>query len=101
MLFRSIPLMDSGVQFGLMTDHPVVLAHHLRDSLKYFLIQEMSPEKAISLITFENARILNLEDRLGTIETGKDASLIVWNQDPFHLGAFPILVMAEGNIIRN
>ncbi|MBT3176609.1 MAG: amidohydrolase family protein [Desulfobacula sp.] len=96
-----IPLMDSGVQFGLMTDHPVVLAHHLRDSLKYFLIQEMSPEKAISLITFENARILNLEDRLGTIETGKDASLIVWNQDPFHLGAFPILVMAEGNIIRN
>lgn len=95
------PLMESGVQFGLMTDHPVVLAHHLRDSLKYFLIQGMSPEKAISLISFENARLLNLDDCLGTIESGKIASLIVWNRDPFHLGAFPSLVMAEGEIVRN
>lgn len=94
------PLMKSGVQFGLMTDHPVVLAHHLRDSLKYFLIQGMPPEKAISLITYENARILHLDDSLGTIEPGKTASLVVWNRDPFHLGAFPSMVMAEGRVIR-
>jgi imidazolonepropionase-like amidohydrolase len=95
------PLMKSGVQFGLMTDHPVVLAHHLRDSLKYFLIQGMPSERAISLISFENARILNLDDRLGTLEVGKDASLIVWDSDPFHLGAYPTMVMAEGKVIRS
>lgn len=94
------PLMRSGVQFGLMTDHPVVMAHHLRDSLKYFLIQGMPPEKAIGLITYENARILNIEDCLGTIEAGKTASLIVWERDPFHLGAFPAMVMAEGRVVR-
>lgn len=96
-----VPLMESGVQFGLMTDHPVVLAHHLRDSLKYFLIQGMTPEKAISLISFENARLLNLDNCLGTIEAGKLASLIVWNRDPFHLGAFPTMVVAEGQAVRN
>jgi len=94
-------LMQSTADFGLMTDHPVILAHHLRDSLKYFLIQGMSSADAISLITHKNAAILGVDDCLGAIEVGKLASLIVWDKDVFHLGAFPLLVMAEGNIIRD
>lgn len=94
-------LMKSHAVFGLMTDHPIVLAHHLRDSLKYFLIHGMAPEDAISLITHKNATLLGIDDCLGTLESGKLASLIVWDKDPFHLGAFPLLVMAEGCIIRD
>ncbi len=93
-------LMASRAQFGLMTDHPVILAHHLRDSLKYFLINGMAPETAIGLVTRENARILNLHDQLGTIKPGMLASMIIWNKDPFHLSAFPRIVMAEGQIVR-
>ncbi len=93
-------LIDSQVEFGLMTDHPVILSHHLRDSLKYFLIQGMSETDAISLITYRNARILGIDDILGTVEKGKLASLIVWNKDPLHLGAMPKAVIAEGKLIR-
>jgi imidazolonepropionase-like amidohydrolase len=94
-------LMQSKADFGLMTDHPVILAHHLRDSLKYFLIHGMVREDAVSLITRKNAAILGVDDCLGTIEPGKFASMIVWDKDVFHLGAFPLLVMAEGRIIRD
>ena len=94
-------LMDSDAVYGLMTDHPVILSHHLRTSLFYFLIQGMAPVDALALITSRNARILGISDRLGTIEEGKDASLILWDQDPFHLGAHPLMVMAEGRIIRD
>lgn len=93
-------LLQSDANFGLMTDHPVILAHQLRESLKFFLIQGMSETEAISLITFRNARILGIEDRLGTLEKGKLASLIVWDRDPFYIGAFPLAVIAEGDIIR-
>ncbi|MFW5808381.1 MAG: amidohydrolase family protein [Spirochaetota bacterium] len=93
-------LMESGVQFGLMTDHPVILTHHLRDSLKYFLIQGMSEADAISLITYQNAKILGLDDVLGSVEPGRLASLIVWDRDPFHLGAMPKRVIAEGRVVR-
>lgn len=93
-------LMKSKATFGLMTDHPVIHAAHLRSSLKYFLIQGMTEEEAISLVTLKNARILGLEEDLGTIEKGKLASLVVWNKDPFHLGAFPTLVMGEGKIVN-
>lgn len=93
-------LLKSKADFGLMTDHPVVWAPHLRESLKFFLIQGMSKEEAISLITYKNAKILEIDDILGTVETGKLASLIVWDHDPFDLTAFPILVLGEGRILR-
>lgn len=94
-------LMASRAQFGLMTDHPVTIAHTLRDALKYFLIQGMAPETALGLITLKNAEILGLADRLGSIAPGKLASLVVWDRDPLHLAAFPILVMAEGVVLRD
>jgi imidazolonepropionase-like amidohydrolase len=96
-----VSLMASRAQFGLMTDHPVTLAHHLRDSLKYFLIYGISPEAAIGLVTRENAKILGVGHLLGSIEPGKTASLIIWDKDVFHLGAFPKGVMAEGRMVRD
>jgi imidazolonepropionase-like amidohydrolase len=92
--------MDSDVTFGLMTDHPVILSAALRDSLKYFLIAGMSEVDAINLITRKNAEILGIDDSLGTVEEGKLASLVVWNQNPLTLGAFPEAVFAEGKQVR-
>ncbi len=93
-------LMRSRAFFGLMTDHPVIWTPCLRDSLKFFLIHGMKPEEAISLITWKNARILGIDDELGTIEEGKTASLVVWNKDPLDLSAFPVAVIAEGRPVR-
>ena len=93
-------LMNSKAFFGLMTDHPVIHTFSLRDSLKFFLIQGMNKEDAISLITYKNAKILGIDDILGTIEKGKLASLVVWNNDPLALNAFPVMVMGEGKILR-
>ncbi len=94
-------LMKSDAFYGLMTDHPVIWTPFLRDSLKFFLIQGMSPADAISLITLRNARILGLDPSLGSVEKGKTASIVVWNRDPLSLAAFPSMVMAEGEVIRS
>ncbi|TYB30697.1 MAG: amidohydrolase family protein [Candidatus Mcinerneyibacterium aminivorans] len=93
-------LMNSKANFGLMTDHPVIHSYTLRDSLKFFLIQGMSEEDAISLITYKNARILGIDDRLGTVEPEKLASIVVWDKNPLTLGAYPKAVFAEGKLIR-
>ncbi len=62
--------MESSADYGLMSDHPVIHVTCFRDSLKYFLIHGMSDEEAISLITYKNARILGIDDKLGSIEKG-------------------------------
>jgi imidazolonepropionase-like amidohydrolase len=93
-------LMKSKAFYGLMTDHPVIHTYNLRESLKYFLIQGMKEEDAISLITYKNAKILGIDNILGTIAEEKFASLIVWNKHPFNLAAFPTAVIGEGKILR-
>lgn len=93
-------LIESPAFYGLMTDHPVTKASSLRDALKFFMIQGMKEEDAISIITNNNAVILGISDILGRVENNKIASLIVWDQNPFYLGAFPLLVMGEGKILR-
>jgi len=93
-------LYRSKATYGLMTDHPVVWAPHLRDSLKFFMIHGMSDTEAINLITRKNAEVLNIDNILGTVETGKMASLIVWDKEPLHLASYPTMVMGEGKVLR-
>ncbi|WP_300670703.1 amidohydrolase family protein [Desulfoluna sp.] len=93
-------LMASDAVYTIMSDHPVTLASTLREGLKYFLIQGMSEAEAIGIITGKSATILGIDDQLGSIEPGKLASLVVWDQTPFHLGAFPKAVFAEGERVR-
>ncbi len=93
-------LIQSKVKFSLMTDHPVVLARNLMLGLRYFLMYGLDEEKALAVITRNAAEILGVDDLLGIVEPGKLASLIVWDRNPFYLGAKPRLVIGEGKILH-
>ncbi len=88
-------LLDSGVKFGLMTDHPVIMQNMLFYTLRWFLRFGVKKEEAITYITSKNAEILGLHN-LGSIQTGKLASFILWNGDPFDLHSYPVGVVKEG-----
>jgi imidazolonepropionase-like amidohydrolase len=92
-------LLESGVEFGLMTDHPVTLARQLLLQTRWFIRAGLSRQQAIELISCRNARLLGIDDRLGTLEKGKWASFICWNGDPFDLASYPVAVYGEGQLL--
>jgi imidazolonepropionase-like amidohydrolase len=92
-------LLESGVEFGLMTDHPVTLARQLLLQTRWFLRAGLSKQQAIELISRRNSQILGLDDRLGTLEKGKWASFVCWNGDPFDLASYPVAVYGEGKLL--
>jgi imidazolonepropionase-like amidohydrolase len=92
-------LLASGVEFGLMTDHPVTLARQLFLQTRWFVRAGMSKQQAVELVTRQNAAILELEKKLGTLEKGKWASFICWNGDPFDLANYPVAVYGEGELL--
>jgi imidazolonepropionase-like amidohydrolase len=89
-------LIDSKVLFGLMSDHPVSPAHQLLYHTRWFLREGFSPQQAIEIITRKNAEILEIDNRLGTLEEGKWASFTCWNGDPFVLSHYPVSAFGEG-----
>ena len=56
-------------------------------------------QAALAAMTLEPAQVLGLAERLGSIEKGKDANLILWNGDPFEPETQIQAVMLEGYIV--
>ncbi len=98
--WRNIKMMiESGVTFGLMSDHPVTPSRQLLLQTRWFLRAGLTKQQAIELLTRTNAKILGVDDRLGTLQRGKWASMAGWNGDPFELASFPIMVVGEGKVL--
>ena len=92
-------LLDSKVDFGLMTDHPVVLQTSFLYQLRLFTRLGLNKEQAIRIITYQNAKILGIDTILGTLEKRKWASFICWNGDPFDMTKYPVAVYGEGKLL--
>ncbi|WP_345990356.1 amidohydrolase family protein [Sulfurimonas sp. HSL1-2] len=93
-------LVGAKVPMAVMSDHPVIHAHTLRDASQYFMIAGLDATDAINLLTRENARAIDMDAELGTIEPGKWASLLLWDREPMMLGAIPRVVIGEGRVLR-
>ena len=94
-------LLTSGVQCGLMSDHPVTLARQLFLQTRWFIRAGMSKQAAVELVSHQNARILGIDDRLGTLQRGKWASFICWSGEPFDLASYPKAVYGEGELLHS
>jgi imidazolonepropionase-like amidohydrolase len=53
-------------------------------------------DDALRAITLEPAQAFGVADRVGSLERGKDATLVVWNGDPFELSTRPTHVFVRG-----
>lgn len=47
----------------------------------------MSEEEAWKMVTLNPAKLLHLDDRMGTVAPGKDADLVVWSDNPLSIYA--------------
>ncbi|HEX3912945.1 MAG TPA: amidohydrolase [Steroidobacteraceae bacterium] len=54
------------------------------------------PERAIRWLTANPAKSLGLEDRIGTLEPGKGADVVIWNRNPFSVYALAEQVFIDG-----
>ena len=54
------------------------------------------PERAIRWLTLNPAKSLGLEDRIGTLEPGKGADVVIWNANPFSVYALAEQVFIDG-----
>jgi imidazolonepropionase-like amidohydrolase len=76
-------MVERGLTVAIMTDSPFNPIHNLRD-LVIFAIREGLPEdRALETVTINGAKILGVEDRVGSLELGKDADFILFAGDPW------------------
>ena len=73
----------AGVPFCIITDAPVVLQEYLTTSVAVSLHAGLDPFKGLQSITINAAKHIGLEDRIGSLEVGKDADIVLCKGDVF------------------
>jgi imidazolonepropionase-like amidohydrolase len=58
----------------------------------------MSEEEALKMVTLNPAKLLHLDDRMGSIKEGKDADLVLWTENPLSVYAQVRFTIIDGII---
>jgi imidazolonepropionase-like amidohydrolase len=58
----------------------------------------MSEEDAFKMVTLNPAKALHVDDRVGSIKTGKDADLVLWSDNPLSIYAQALYTIVDGTV---
>ncbi len=62
--------------------------------------QGMDEEEALRAITMAPAEIIGIADRVGSLEAGKDADLVVFTGHPLDYRSMAELVLIDGEVVH-
>ncbi len=74
----------AGVALAMGTDSGVPFTHHGNnlDELVHLVAMGLSPQEAIRVATLDSARLLKLDDRIGSLDESKIADLVIIDGNP-------------------
>lgn len=92
-------LTNHGVEVSITTDHPYTPIQYLNICAAIATREGLPEQKALEGITILPARNLRIDDKIGSIEIGKEADLVLWSHHPFHFLSKPKWTMIKGTIV--
>ena len=93
-------LTKQGVEVAICTDHPENPIQYLPVTAGLAVRGGMSEADAIKAITINPARICGIDNRVGSIEVGKDADFVLFKGSPFDITTPPEAVFMDGKRIE-
>jgi N-acetylglucosamine-6-phosphate deacetylase len=73
---------DQGVVVSFNSDSDELARHMNTEAAKAVKYGGASQEEAIKFVTINPAKQLRIDNRVGSLEAGKDADFVVWNGNP-------------------
>ena len=101
--FEAIPhnaalMTDRGVLSSINSDDAEEMRHLNHEAAKSVKWGGLSDEQALALVTINPAKQLGIDDRVGSIEVGKDADLVVYDRHPLSSYAVVQTTLVDGNV---
>lgn len=93
-------LYKAGVKLAICTDHPENPIQYLPLGAGVCIKGGLDKNAALAAITINPAEIAGIEDRVGSIETGKDADLSVMDGEFYDVLSKPKLVLVDGKAVE-
>ena len=92
-------LAKAGVLTAITTDHPVSLIQSLPICAALAVKEGMDMEDALAAITINAAKICQVDDKIGSLEPGKQADIVIFNGHPFDIFTQSMCTLIKGEIV--
>jgi len=96
--FNAALMMRSGVLVSINSDSAEEARHLNQEAAKSMKYGGLTEDEVLALVTLNPARQLRIDDRVGSIEVGKDADLVIYNRHPLSVYAVPEQVYIDGQL---
>lgn len=87
-----------GVPFVITTGSNLAALELVREAM-FAVRNGLSPAQALDAITIEPAKLLRLDERVGSLAPGKDADFVIWSTDPLDPAAVAESVHIDGTAV--
>jgi len=85
-----------GVTVAVNSDDAEMGRRLNQEAAKIIKYGNVSEEEAWKMVTLNPAKMLRIENRTGSIKAGKDADLVLWNNNPLSIYAKPEMTYVDG-----
>ncbi len=85
-----------GVVTAINSDDAEMARRLNQEAAKTVKYGGVSEEEAWKMVTLNPAKLLHLDERMGSVKAGKDADLVLWNENPLSIYAKPLKTMIDG-----
>lgn len=92
-------LAQAGVKVAITTDHPVTQMQYLPLCAGLAVREGLGFEDALRAITINAAEIIGAQDRVGSLEVGKDADLAIFDGNPLQTLTHTLYTIIDGKVV--
>ena len=92
-------LSKNDILVAIMTDYPVVPISYLTLQAAIIAKEGMDEMETLKAITINAAKVCGIDDKVGSLEVGKDADLVMLNGHPFEIKTNVLLTMINGEVV--
>lgn len=89
---------DAGTKMVINSDSPVVGRYLFREAAKVLKYTDIPENEALKMITINAAESMELSDRIGSLEKGKDGDIAVFDKHPLDSTTKCLMTIIEGEV---
>jgi imidazolonepropionase-like amidohydrolase len=89
---------DAGTKMVINSDSPVIGRYLFREAAKVLKYTDIPENEALKMITLNAAESLEMGDRIGSLEEGKDGDIAVFDKHPLDSTTKCLMTIIEGEI---
>ncbi|REA62707.1 amidohydrolase [Dyadobacter luteus] len=96
--YNAALMYHEGVTVAINSDDAEMARRLNQEAAKTVTYGGVPEEDAWKMVTLNPAKLLRVDDKLGSVKAGKDADLVLWNANPLSVYARPEFTMIEGTV---